>query len=392
MKTKDSIVQGITEAKGKKTKSPERKYIPKMINRVDVPPPSVRPPQSSVNVIRTPIDPVDAPVDVPIVNPVDVSVTDSVDISIDVLVHVPDNKELYDMMDYKGYLPINPEAMGNQLVDEGSPIMIDLLDSNSQSKNDDLAPIESVDSTIVCPFENVEQVQLHDNNVLPLRLCPQDKGNIADRNHPLYITVNIGNFKLSRVFIDLGASFNVKNLKTLAYLKVDTNKLTTNKLVLHGFKKKVKRALGSSSRDESYETPKEVPHGSNYTVDVLAKLAKEFAFPEEDFIPIEIQGSSRGGVGDFLAGFLLGGAVFGTLAYVFAPQIRRSLLNEDESGFQRAQRPIYYDNGLEKTRQTLNTKISQLNSAIDNVSSRLRGGNNSAPDLVEADSELETNR
>ncbi|XP_020703135.1 uncharacterized protein LOC110114555 [Dendrobium catenatum] len=108
--------------------------------------------------------------------------------------------------------------------------------------------------------------------------------------------------------------------------------------------------------------------------------------------PIHAEYGSRGGGGDFIAGFLLGGAVFGTLAYVFAPQIRRSLLNEDESGFQRARRPIYSDNGLEKTRQTLNTKISQLNSAIDNVSSRLRGGNNSASDLVEADSELETNR
>lgn len=35
----------------------------------------------------------------------------------------------------------------------------------------------------------------------------------------------------------------------------------------------------------------------------------------------------RGGSGgDFVAGFLLGGAIFGTLAYVFAPQVRtRSL-------------------------------------------------------------------
>lgn len=30
---------------------------------------------------------------------------------------------------------------------------------------------------------------------------------------------------------------------------------------------------------------------------------------------------SRGGGGDFVAGFLLGGAVFGTLAYIFAPQV-----------------------------------------------------------------------
>ncbi|KAK4403773.1 hypothetical protein Sango_0745900 [Sesamum angolense] len=96
---------------------------------------------------------------------------------------------------------------------------------------------------------------------------------------------------------------------------------------------------------------------------------------------------SGGSGADFVAGFLLGGAVFGTLAYIFAPQIRRSLLNEDEYGFRRAKRPIYYDEGLEKTRQTLNEKISQLNSAIDNVSSRLRGGNNLPQVPVEIDPE-----
>ncbi|XP_011084636.1 uncharacterized protein LOC105166843 [Sesamum indicum] len=96
---------------------------------------------------------------------------------------------------------------------------------------------------------------------------------------------------------------------------------------------------------------------------------------------------SGGSGADFVAGFLLGGAVFGTLAYIFAPQIRRSLLNEDEYGFKRAKRPIYYDEGLEKTRQTLNEKISQLNSAIDNVSSRLRGGNNLPQVPVEIDPE-----
>ncbi|PIN00365.1 hypothetical protein CDL12_27131 [Handroanthus impetiginosus] len=52
---------------------------------------------------------------------------------------------------------------------------------------------------------------------------------------------------------------------------------------------------------------------------------------------------SSGDGADFLAGFFLGGAVFGTLAYIFAPQIRRSLLNEDEHGFRRARRPIYYE-------------------------------------------------
>ncbi|KAK3020318.1 hypothetical protein RJ639_046530, partial [Escallonia herrerae] len=104
----------------------------------------------------------------------------------------------------------------------------------------------------------------------------------------------------------------------------------------------------------------------------------------------EYNDNRGGGGGDFVAGFLLGGAVLGTVAYIFAPQIRRSLLNEDEYGFRRAKRPIYYDDGLEKTRQTLNAKISQLNSAIDNVSSRLRGGNNMPPVPLETDAEEAT--
>lgn len=103
----------------------------------------------------------------------------------------------------------------------------------------------------------------------------------------------------------------------------------------------------------------------------------------------EYNDGSRGGGGDFLAGFLLGGAMFGTLAYIFAPQIRKSILNEDEYGFRRAKRPMYYDEGLEKTRQTLNAKISQLNSAIDNVSSRLRGANNVVNEAMEDDTEVE---
>ncbi|TVU15967.1 hypothetical protein EJB05_39512, partial [Eragrostis curvula] len=93
---------------------------------------------------------------------------------------------------------------------------------------------------------------------------------------------------------------------------------------------------------------------------------------------------SKGG-GGFLTGFLIGGAIFGTLGYVFAPQISRtldSLLDEngqdgdsDENGLQRAARPRngqYYDEGLEKTRQTLGDKISQLNLAIDKAATRLK--------------------
>ncbi|KAL6652137.1 hypothetical protein ACP70R_011062 [Stipagrostis hirtigluma subsp. patula] len=93
---------------------------------------------------------------------------------------------------------------------------------------------------------------------------------------------------------------------------------------------------------------------------------------------------SKGG-GGFLTGFLIGGAIFGTLGYVLAPQISRtldSLLDEngqdgesDETGLQRVARQRngrYYDEGLEKTRQTLGDKISQLNLAIDKAASRLR--------------------
>ncbi|ESQ41657.1 hypothetical protein EUTSA_v10014871mg [Eutrema salsugineum] len=105
------------------------------------------------------------------------------------------------------------------------------------------------------------------------------------------------------------------------------------------------------------------------------------------------EGSRRGSSGDFVAGFLLGGAVFGAVAYIFAPQIRRSIMSEeDEYGFKKPQQPTYYDEGLEKTRETLNEKIGQLNSAIDNVSSRLRGRakNSSSSNVpVETDPEVE---
>ncbi|XVF56620.1 hypothetical protein PTKIN_Ptkin06aG0134800 [Pterospermum kingtungense] len=106
-------------------------------------------------------------------------------------------------------------------------------------------------------------------------------------------------------------------------------------------------------------------------------------------VSAEYRNGRRDGGSDFVAGFLLGGAIFGTLSYIFAPQIRRSLLNEDEYGFRKAKRPIYYDEGLEKTRETLNEKITQLNSAIDNVSSRLRGGNKSSTVPAETDPEVE---
>ncbi|CAA0827978.1 Unknown protein [Striga hermonthica] len=96
---------------------------------------------------------------------------------------------------------------------------------------------------------------------------------------------------------------------------------------------------------------------------------------------------SSGSGAEFVAGFLFGGAVFGTLACMFAPQIRRTLLNEDEYGFKRAKGPIYYDDGFEINRHTLYEKISQLNSAIEKISSRLRGGINLPQVPVRTDAE-----
>ncbi|KAL5575064.1 hypothetical protein UlMin_016763 [Ulmus minor] len=45
--------------------------------------------------------------------------------------------------------------------------------------------------------------------------------------------------------------------------------------------------------------------------------------------------------------------------------------------------------GKQRTKQTLNEKISQLNSTIDNVSSLLRDGNNSPKVHIETDPEVE---
>ena len=45
-----------------------------------------------------------------------------------------------------------------------------------------------------------------------------------------------------------------------------------------------------------------------------------------DFYMNDNTGRRGGGAGDFVAGFLLGGAVFGALGYVLAPQVCIPLL------------------------------------------------------------------
>ncbi|KAH9535443.1 hypothetical protein CY35_17G053500 [Sphagnum magellanicum] len=100
------------------------------------------------------------------------------------------------------------------------------------------------------------------------------------------------------------------------------------------------------------------------------------------------RGGGGGGGGDFMAGFLLGGVVFGALGYLLAPQITRSISEEIEKqeGDEPPKKPTQFledDEGLEvglynhadpstNTRKNLNEKIAQLNAAIDDVSAQLR--------------------
>ena len=80
-------------------------------------------------------------------------------------------------------------------------------------------------------------------------------------------------------------------------------------------------------------------------------------------------GASGGGMGKFLGGFLLGGAVFGVAGVLFAPQLSKTFLKGKDA----AGRFLYddyesdedADAALERTRNDLNEKIAQLNAAID---------------------------
>ncbi|XP_024516007.1 uncharacterized protein LOC9661809 isoform X2 [Selaginella moellendorffii] len=86
---------------------------------------------------------------------------------------------------------------------------------------------------------------------------------------------------------------------------------------------------------------------------------------------------SGGGPGDFVAGFLLGGVVFGALGYLLAPQLNRSLDKvSSENGAALPTKPNKYleDEGIETTRKSLSAKIDELNAAIENVSAQLKEG------------------
>jgi hypothetical protein len=77
----------------------------------------------------------------------------------------------------------------------------------------------------------------------------------------------------------------------------------------------------------------------------------------------------------FTAGFILGGVVFGALGFLFAPQISRALLGEDD----RLRLPRVLSDAEpsaprdpEAAKQDLIDKIAQLNASIDEVASQLK--------------------
>jgi len=79
--------------------------------------------------------------------------------------------------------------------------------------------------------------------------------------------------------------------------------------------------------------------------------------------------SDRGG--GFTAGFLVGGVIFGSLGFLFAPQISKALLTED----QKLKLPRFLEDEVrdpEATKQELSDKIASLNLAIDEVANQMK--------------------
>ncbi|XP_028556574.1 uncharacterized protein LOC110106707 [Dendrobium catenatum] len=99
-----------------------------------------------------------------------------------------------------------------------------------------LAQLASTSKDEALYFKEVSGVTFSDEDLLL---------GTTDHNRPLYIIVDVENFKLSRDLVDMGASVNVMNIKTLIYLRADSSKLSTDNLVLPWFNEKGERAFGS---------------------------------------------------------------------------------------------------------------------------------------------------
>ena len=82
--------------------------------------------------------------------------------------------------------------------------------------------------------------------------------------------------------------------------------------------------------------------------------------------------AERSSDSNFLAGFVVGGVVFGALGFLLAPQISKTLLSDDA----RLRLPRFLEDEAPKdpeaTKQDLIDKIAQLNASIDEVASQLK--------------------
>ena len=74
----------------------------------------------------------------------------------------------------------------------------------------------------------------------------------------------------------------------------------------------------------------------------------------------------------FIGGLLVGGAVFGALGFLFAPQLSKTLLGGKRAISKALDEEA--EDELEVTRQNLNEKIAALNAAIDNFSKEAESG------------------
>lgn len=86
----------------------------------------------------------------------------------------------------------------------------------------------------------------------------------------------------------------------------------------------------------------------------------------------ERDGSGSGRSKGFIGGLLVGGAVFGALGFLFAPQLSKTLLGGKRAISKALDEEA--EDELEVTRQNLNEKIAALNAAIDNFSKEAESG------------------
>lgn len=113
--------------------------------------------------------------------------------------------------------------------------------------------------------------------------------------------------------------------------------------------------------------------------------ARSQAFRVSRASTLVARAENRSGDSSFLAGFVMGGVVFGALGFLLAPQISKALLNDDS----RLRLPRFLEDDTPKdpeaTKQDLIDKIAQLNASIDEVAAQLK-----SKDVPEVEAEAAT--